>query len=68
MLPADWSVLRQIKDKIDGIEKLALELKTLGDGVPVIERNVRSILGFTHVLKFGISDMFENEDAQGGPE
>jgi hypothetical protein len=56
-----------MKDKIDAIEKLALELRTLGNGVPVIEKNVRAILGFTHVLKFGVSDMVENEDAQGGP-
>lgn len=68
MLPGDWSVLRQMKDKIDAIERLAFELSALGNGVPVIERNVRSILGFTHALKFGISDVVQNEDAQGGPE
>lgn len=62
----DRLLLQEMKDKIDGIEKLALELKALGHGVPAIEKNVRSILGFTHALKFGVSDIVDIEKAQAG--
>jgi hypothetical protein len=57
MEPEDRTMLREMKGKIDGIEKLALELKTLGEGLPVIDRNTRNILSATYCLKFGISDV-----------
>jgi hypothetical protein len=29
----------------------------MGRDMPVVEKNTRSILSFTHVLRFGISDV-----------
>jgi hypothetical protein len=52
-------VLQQMKTRIEQIEKLGLELKQLGQGVPVIEKNTRNILSAVYVLKFGISDVVE---------
>lgn len=68
MAPEDRLILLEIKDRIDGIERLALELKDLGKGVPAIQKNARSILGVTHALRFGISDIVEIECAQGRGE
>jgi len=51
--------LKDMKTKIEQIEKLALELKHLGDGIPVVEKNVQSFLNTAYVLKFGISDVAE---------
>jgi hypothetical protein len=59
MMGTDGEILRQMKDRIDGIENLARELKALGEGIPVIEKNARCILSFTHALRFGISDVAE---------
>ena len=50
-------MLKEMKDKIEKIEELTLDLKTLGKGIPVIERNTRCLLSFVHALKFGISDV-----------
>lgn len=66
MMGADGEILRQMKDRIEGIENLARELKALGEGIPVIEKNVRCILGFTHALRFGISDVAEANNEGGG--
>jgi hypothetical protein len=49
--------LQEMKSKIDEIEKLALELNDLGQGIPVIEKNVDHFLNTVFVLKFGISDI-----------
>jgi len=51
--------LKDMKTKIEQIEKLTLELKHLGDGIPVVEKNVQSFLNTAYVLKFGISDVAE---------
>ena len=59
-------LLKDMKQKIDEIERLARDLKNLGKGIPVVEKNTRSILSFTHVLRFGISDLAELVDSQGG--
>ena len=56
-------VLQQMKTRIEQIEKLSLELKALGRGVPIIEKNARNILGAVYVLKFGISDVVEIDAA-----
>ncbi len=53
----DLEALQEIKGKIDSIEELAHHLTTLGEGVPVIEQNVRCILSAVYVLKLGISDI-----------
>jgi len=57
MEPQDRALLQRMKEKIDGIDKLALELQELGKGLPVIEKNARTLLAITYVLKFGISDV-----------
>ena len=52
-------MLNHMKEKIDKIEELVLDLKELGKGIPVIEKNSRCLLSFLHALKFGISDAAE---------
>ena len=46
-----------MREKIKEAEKLVLELKELGKGVPVVEKNVSNMLSFIFVLKFDISDV-----------
>ena len=53
------SLYREMKKRIDEIERLTLELKKLGEGIPAVEKNARSIMSFTHVLRFGVSDLVE---------
>ena len=60
----DWGRLREMRDTIKEIERLVLELKELGEGVPVIEKNTCSILGIIYVLEFGISDVAEITDKE----
>jgi hypothetical protein len=55
--------LQEMKSKIEQIEKLAWELNDLGQGIPVIEKNVQNFLDTVFVLKFGISDIAEIEAA-----
>jgi len=55
--------LQEMKLKIEQIEKLACELNDLGQGIPVIEKNVQSFLNTVFVLKFGISDITEIDAA-----
>ena len=55
----DMGLLKEMKQKIEEIERLVFELKELGRGMPVVEKNARSILSFTRVLRFGISDLAE---------
>ena len=50
-------LLKHMKGKIEEIERLVLDLRDLGKGIPVVEKNAQSILSFTHVLRFGISDL-----------
>lgn len=58
----EMGLITDMKQKIEEIERLVFELKDLGRGMPVVEKNVRSILSFTHVLRFGISDLIEVSD------
>ena len=53
------TLLHEMKSKIDQIEKLARQLNGLGQGIPVIEKNVDHFLNTVFVLKFGISDIAE---------
>ena len=48
--------LKEMKASIENIEKYALELKALGAGIPVVEKNTRIILSIVDNLKFGIVD------------
>jgi hypothetical protein len=60
----DWGRLQEMSEKIQTIERLILELKDLGQGMPVIEKNACSILSFIYVLKCGISDVAEITDEE----
>ena len=55
----EMGLITDMKQKIEEIERLVFELKDLGRGMPVVEKNSRSILSFRHVLRFGISDLVE---------
>jgi hypothetical protein len=48
-----------MKAIIDQLETLLLDLKEKGQGMPVVEKNVRAMLSFVRVLQFGISDLAE---------
>jgi hypothetical protein len=50
-------MLKEMKDRIDQIEALVIDLKKLGEGVPVVERNARCLLSYVWALKFAISDV-----------
>jgi hypothetical protein len=58
---ADLALLSQMKDKIDQINQLAVELKELGQGIKTVEKNSRNILSATYNLKFTISDIVDLE-------
>ena len=58
----DMGVLKEMKKRIDEIERAAHELKKLGTGVPVVEKNVCVIASIINALKFGISDLAEIMD------
>jgi hypothetical protein len=51
--------LKEMKLKVEQIEKLACELKDIGQGIPFVEQNVQSFLNTVYILKFGISDVAE---------
>ena len=51
--------LKAMKAKVEQIEKLTLELRESGAGIPAIEKNTRTILSITRILKFGVSDPAE---------
>ncbi|MEJ2025385.1 MAG: hypothetical protein P8Y00_10305 [Deltaproteobacteria bacterium] len=59
-------LLRHMKEKIEAIETLSHGLKELGKGIPVIEKNVSCILSFTQVLRFGVCDVADVADEEGG--
>ena len=60
----EWARLREMREKIEEIDRLGLELKELGKGVPVVEKNVQAILSLAYALKFGISDVAEIIDRE----
>ena len=62
VMDKEMGPFREMKQKIEEIERLAIQLKEMGKGMPVIEKNARSILSFTHVLRRGISDPVETYD------
>ena len=53
----ETALLEKMKERIEEIDRLALELKAIGQGLPVIEKNVRCLQSFTYALRFGISDL-----------
>ena len=68
MYEADLERLRQMKDRIDQIDRLAQDLQSLGEGVPAVEKNSRNILSAVYALKFGISDIVDIHDAESARE
>jgi hypothetical protein len=58
----DLAVLKQMKNKIDQINQLTIELKALGKGIKTVEKNSRNILSATYNLKFTISDIVDIEE------
>ena len=66
MASAHLTVLNEMKTRIEMIEQLVSELKDLGREVPAVQKSCRNILSMTYALKFGISDVAEIYDTQGG--
>ena len=58
---AELEKLKAMSRKIEEAEKAIIEMRELGKGVPVVEKNARCLLSVTHALKFGISDLAEFE-------
>lgn len=56
-MASENNTLLKLKMTIDQLENLALELKQMGQGVPAIEKNSRSILCAVFNLKLGVSDI-----------
>lgn len=54
--------LKAMRASIANIEKHVLELKDLGAGIPVVEKNTRILLSIVRVLQFGIVDPAESMD------
>ncbi|MBT3388520.1 MAG: hypothetical protein HN417_11350 [Desulfobacula sp.] len=48
---------KEMKKRIEKIELLLIEIKELGQAMPVVDKNVLCIQSFTHALGFGISDL-----------
>ncbi len=59
MSPNNSLLLQKLKSRIEQIEKLSYEMKEIGEGIPVVEKNVQSLLSAVYILKFGISDVAE---------
>lgn len=55
--PDRTPALRAMDRKIREIEEGVLELKELGQGLPMVEKNAESIQSFVQALKFGVSDL-----------
>ncbi len=51
--------LKAMDREIKSIEESALRLKSLGQGIEAVERNVDAILSFVYLLKRNISDIIE---------
>lgn len=58
----EMTQLKEMKRKIEEIDRLARELADTGRGLPVIEKNVQGIQSFTYALRFGISDIADAAD------
>ncbi len=54
--------MKEMKASVEKIEQHILELKALGVGIPVVEKNTRALLSIVNNLKFGIVDPAELMD------
>ena len=59
MSPNNSLLLQKLKSRIEQIEKLSYEMKEIGEGIPVVEKNVQSLLSAVYILKYEISDVAE---------
>jgi len=58
----DWTDLEEIKRIINQLDGLLTDLGRLGREMPVIEKNVKAMMSFVAVLKYGISDIPQPEE------
>jgi len=58
----DWTDLEEIKRIINQLDGLLTDLGRLGREMPVIEKNVKAMMSFVAVLKYGISDIPQLEE------
>ena len=58
----EFAVHKQMKNKIEQINQLAVELQELGQGIKTVEKNSRNILSATYNLKFTITDIVDIEE------
>ena len=59
MAQTNLKKLQRFNAKLTQMEKMAVDLKEIGKGVPFIEKNARNILSTIYVLKFGITDIID---------
>ena len=58
----DWTGIEEMKKIIDQLEGLLSDLGRLGREMPVIEKNVKAMMSFVAILKYGISDIPRPEE------
>jgi hypothetical protein len=63
LAPAEAGLYREMSERVREMERLATELRELGRGLPVVERNTGAILSLTRILGFGISDLADALDS-----
>lgn len=47
---------RQMAAKLEKMDRLTREIRDLGQGLPVIERNTTALAALLRALKFGVKD------------
>ena len=67
MADGSLKIYSDMDKRIREMERLAEEVRDLGAGLPVVEKNSRSILCSVEALRYGISDLV-GVLAQGGEE
>ena len=58
----DWTGLEEMKKIINELERLLTDLDRLGREMPVIEKNVKAMMSFVAILKYGIADIPQLEE------
>jgi hypothetical protein len=56
-----WVGIEEMKRIIDQVDGLLTDLGRLGREMPVIEKNVKAMLSFVALLKYGISDIVDTK-------
>ena len=52
-----WVGIEEMKRIIDQVDGLLTDLGRLGREMPVIEKNVKAMMSFVALLKYGLSDI-----------